>query len=48
MGFEVKRLTSELYIVNDNLISYKNKPLLKRSKAFEFLAAAAEPKIQKP
>ena len=48
MGFEVKRLTSELYIVNDNLISYKNKSLLKRSKAFEFLAAAAEPKIQKP
>lgn len=48
MGFEVKRLTSELYIVNDNLVSHKNKSLPKKSKAFEFLAATAKPKNQKP
>lgn len=48
MGFEVTRLTNELYIINDNLTSYKHAPPPKKSKAFEFLAATAKPKIQKP
>ncbi|SMN14865.1 Zona occludens toxin [uncultured Candidatus Thioglobus sp.] len=44
MGFKVNRLTDELYIVNDNLISYKDKLIPRRSKAFDFFGGYCKAK----